>query len=90
MQTTLKGPQGPVGLVGGSEVVANPVDAATDELEKVKIDGTTYNIKDFSSSEVSHLKNIASNTFIYDTDDSMYVFDDVPVNFTYPAKTSIK
>lgn len=85
MQTTLKGPQGPVGLVGGSEVVANPVDAATDELEKVKIDGTTYNIKDFSSSEVSHLKNIASNTFIYDTDDSMYVFDDVPVNFTYPV-----
>ena len=28
MQTTLKGPQGPVGLTGGTEVIANPADAA--------------------------------------------------------------
>ena len=85
MQTTLKGPQGPVGLPGGSEVVANPVDAATDELNKVKIDGTTYNIKDFTTSQVEHLKSIISNSFIYDAVYSKYVFDDVQVEFTYPA-----
>ena len=44
LQYNLKGPQGPVGLTGGTEVVANPVDAYTDNLEKIKIDGTTYNI----------------------------------------------
>ena len=85
MQTTLKGPQGPTGLVGGSEVVANPADAATDELNKVKIDGTTYNIKDFSSSEVTDLKNIASGSLYYDSDNNIYVFDDVAVEFTYPT-----
>ena len=85
MQTTLKGPQGPTGLVGGSEVVANPADAATDELEKVKIDGTTYNIKDFSSGEVTALKNILQGEFSYDTVNSKYVFGDDPVDFNYPV-----
>ena len=85
MQTTLKGPRGPTGLVGGSEVIANPADAATDELNKVKIDGTTYNIKDFSSSQVSDLKNIASGSFYYILDDNKYVFDDTEVEFTYPT-----
>ena len=85
MQTTLKGPQGPVGLPGGSEVIANPADAATDELNKVKIDETTYNIKDFTTSQVNRLKNIVSNSFFYDDNNSRYIFDDVEVEFTYPV-----
>ena len=85
MQTTLKGPQGPVGLTGGTEVIANPADAATDELNKVKIDGTTYNIKDFSSSEVTALKNILQGEFNYDTVNGKYVFGDDPVDFNYPV-----
>lgn len=84
-QTILRGPQGPVGLTGGTQVIANPVDVATDELNKVKIDGTTYNIKDFSSSEVTDLKNIVSGSFYFVLDDNKYVFDDTAVEFTYPA-----
>lgn len=44
LQTNLKGPQGPVGLEGGSKVVANPVGAVTDNLNKIDIDGTIYNL----------------------------------------------
>lgn len=29
---------------GGTEVEANPSDTATDDLTKIKIDGTTYNV----------------------------------------------
>ena len=43
LQTTLRGPQGVVGPAGGTEVIANPVTLPTDDLEKITIDGTTYN-----------------------------------------------
>lgn len=43
LQTSLRGPQGVVGPAGGTEVIANPVTVATDNLEKLTIDGTTYN-----------------------------------------------
>lgn len=43
LQTSLRGPQGVVGPAGGTEVIANPVTVATDDLEKLTVDGTTYN-----------------------------------------------
>lgn len=41
---------------GGTEVEANPSDTATDDLEKIKIDGTVYKIDntDVSASDVSY------------------------------------
>ena len=74
-QSTLKGPQGPVGLPGGTEVVANPADAATDDLGKIKIDGTTYNILPTAIS--NFLNGIVSDDFSYvvDEDGNYYDFD---------------
>ena len=59
LQYNLKGPQGPVGLEGGTDVVANPVDAYTDNLEKIKIDGTTYNI--LPSEQRTYLDELFNN-----------------------------
>ena len=74
-QTTLKGSQGPVGLSGGTEVIANPEDAATDDLGKIKIDGTTYNVLPTTIS--NFLSDIVSNDFSYvvDVDGNYYDFD---------------
>lgn len=74
-QTTLKGPQGAVGLSGGTEVVANPIDAATDDLGKIKIDGTTYDI--IPSTIKNFLNGIVSNDFYYveDEDGNYYNFE---------------
>ena len=44
MQTTLKGPQGPIGLSNNEDVIANPVAEPTDELSKVEINGTVYDV----------------------------------------------
>lgn len=44
LQTNIKGPQGAPGLEGGTEVVANPVGSSTDNLEKINIDGTIYEV----------------------------------------------
>lgn len=44
MQTTLKGPQGPIGLSNNEDVIANPIAEPTDELSKVEINGTVYDV----------------------------------------------
>lgn len=44
MQTTLKGPQGVPGLDNPNDVIANPVGESTDDLSKIEISGTVYDI----------------------------------------------
>ena len=44
LQTNLKGPQGPVGLDRTDDVVANPVGEPTDNLSKLEVSGTVYDI----------------------------------------------
>lgn len=41
-QCNIRGPQGPVGPEGGTSVIPNPVDAPSDILKTVDIDGVTY------------------------------------------------
>lgn len=56
LQTSLRGPQGVVGPAGGTEVIANPVGSPTDNLTKINIDGTIYDIVDDNESEITESK----------------------------------
>lgn len=71
LQYNIKGPQGAPGLVGGTKVVANPVGSPTDNLYKVSIDGTIYDI--LSSTVRTYLDNL-QNYFQYDSDDEYFAF----------------
>lgn len=44
LQTSLKGPQGPVGLDKTDDVVANPAAEPTDDLNKLEVSGTVYDV----------------------------------------------
>lgn len=44
-QFSIRGPKGVGGPTGGSEVIANPVDEATDRLSTIEIDGVNYFIE---------------------------------------------
>lgn len=44
LQLNLVGPQGPQGLDGGSQVIANPEEGYSDFLNKIDIDGVIYGI----------------------------------------------
>lgn len=81
LQCNLRGAQGPAGP-NGSTVVANPVDAASDDLSKLKIDGVTYDV--LSSTLRDFLGNIANGEFSYISGQG-YQFGDDPVSFDYPV-----
>lgn len=75
LMLNLVGPQGPQGLDGGSQVIANPVEGYSDFLNKIDIDGVIYGIptgnyvKYISPPESTvltdeELNNIANGVFI--------------------------
>lgn len=66
-QTNIKGPQGPVGL-NGTVVIPNPVDEATDTLNKASIDGTIFAIPNQGSIDVEDLYDLVegSDTVVVD------------------------
>lgn len=81
-QFSMRGPAGPIGPEGGTEVVANPADAASDDISKIKIDGVTYDV--LSSTLKEFLANIATGEFGYVSGEG-YKFGDDPVSFDYPV-----
>lgn len=82
LQLNLVGPQGPQGLEG-EDVIANPVGAYSENLEKVDIDGTVYNI--LPAQQREWLDNLYSGEFYYDTGNNAYAFGDNPVYFRFPV-----
>jgi hypothetical protein len=60
LELNLVGPQGPIGPLNESNVIANPESNPVDDLIKISIDGITYNIKANNETEVTESKVLST------------------------------